>query len=227
MKEKIKVPGELTLLLIIVLNSFGVAIMSKSGFGISSISSVPYVFSQAFPFFSFGTWNYLFQTTLIATLMILARKWNGSYVISFMIGIAFGKMLDVHEAWIEILPNTFGFRILWFFLGFAVISFGICLSNHCMMPIIPTDIFPRDLTELIHQNYKYVKTAFDVCCLTTTLLISFLLLHRLSGVGIGTVICAFTTGKAVSVIENFLMNHVEFYRITGPHTHQAFHLKKT
>ena len=97
-KEKIKIPGELALLMIIVLNSFGVAIMSKSGFGISSISSVPYVFSQAFPFLTFGTWNYLFQTALIAALMILARKWNGSYLISFLVGIAFGKMLDVHEA---------------------------------------------------------------------------------------------------------------------------------
>lgn len=221
MKEKIKIPGEAALLAIIVLNSFGVAIMSKSGFGISSISSVPYVFSQAFPFLSFGTWNYLFQTILVATLMILARKWNGSYVISFLVGIAFGKMLDVHEAWIAFLPSAFPFRILWFLLGFIVIAFGICLSNHCMMPIIPTDIFPRDLSSLIRKQYKYVKTTFDVCCLSATLLISLFLLHRLSGVGIGTVICAFSTGKAVSVVERHLLKHVEFYRITDQ---KHFHL---
>lgn len=214
-KEKIKIPCELALLMIIVLNSFGVAIMSKSGFGISSISSVPYVFSQAFPFLTFGTWNYLFQTALIAALMILARKWNGSYLISFLVGIAFGKMLDVHEAWIAFLPDAFGFRILWFLLGFAVISFGICLSNHCMLPIVPTDLFPRELSGLICKKYKNVKTTFDLCCLTTTLLISLLLLRHISGVGIGTVICAFTTGKAVSVVEKHLLKHVQFYRITG------------
>ncbi len=214
MKEKRKIPGELALLAIILLNSFGVAIMSKSGFGISSISSVPYVFSHAFPFLSFGTWNYLFQTALVSTLMILAGKWNSSYLVSFVVGIAFGKMLDVHEAWMQFLPTALGFRILWFLMGFAVLSFGICLSNHCLMPIVPTDIFPRDLSALIHKKYKYVKTTFDVCCLTTTLLISLLLLHRLSGVGIGTVICAFSTGKSVSVVEKHLMKHVEFYRLT-------------
>lgn len=213
MKYKLRIPGEAALLAVIILNSFGVAMMSRSGFGISSISSVPYVFSQAFPFLTFGTWNYLFQTALILTLMILARQWRSSYLVSFVVGIAFGEMLDIHELWMSSLPDALPFRILWFLAGFGVIAFGICLSNHCLMPIIPTDIFPRDLSALIQKPYKYVKTTFDVCCLTTTLLISLLLLRHLSGIGIGTVLCAFSTGKAVSVVEQHLMKHVEFYRL--------------
>ena len=42
-------PGELALALVLIINSFGVELMTKSGFGISSISSVPYVIHKALP----------------------------------------------------------------------------------------------------------------------------------------------------------------------------------
>ena len=46
--KKIRIPGELALFTAVIINSLGIALMTKSNFGISSISSVPYVFSQAF-----------------------------------------------------------------------------------------------------------------------------------------------------------------------------------
>lgn len=41
--------GELALLLAVVINSFGVVLMLRSGSGISAISSVPYAFSELSP----------------------------------------------------------------------------------------------------------------------------------------------------------------------------------
>ena len=82
------------------------------------------------------------------------------------------------------------------------------------MPIVPTDIFPRDLSELLHKKYHRIKTTFDLTCLTTTVLLfcpgylfSFV-------VGIGTFFCAFMTGRTVSLVQKFIGNHVEFYRLT-------------
>ena len=84
-----------------------------------------------------------------------------------------------------------------------------------MLPIIPTDIFPRDLSGIVKKNYKVIKTAFDLSCLTTTVILSLAILHGFYGIGIGTVFCAFLTGKTVSVIQKFIGSHVEFYRATG------------
>ena len=53
-------PGELALCIVLIINSLGVCLMAKSGFGISTISSVPFVFNKVFPSLSFGTWNYIF-----------------------------------------------------------------------------------------------------------------------------------------------------------------------
>lgn len=52
-QEKYALPlfrGELALALAVVFNSFGVVLMLYSGSGISAISSVPYAFSEVFPF---------------------------------------------------------------------------------------------------------------------------------------------------------------------------------
>ena len=210
--KKIKMPGELALFTAVIINSFGIALMTKSNFGISSISSVPYVFSKAFSILSFGTWNYTFQTILIISLMILSKKINLSYIFSFFMGIAFGKMIDVHELWVYLLPDSLTWHIIYFIMSFFILAFGICLSNNSMLPIIPTDTFPRDLSAILKKQYKYIKTTFDICCLTTTIVISIFILHKAVGVGVGTVICALTTGKVVSLIQSFLDKHVEFYR---------------
>ena len=59
--------------------------MAKSGFGISTISSVPFVFNKVFPALSFGTWNYIFQTMLVLTLMILKKAFCFEYIFSFVV----------------------------------------------------------------------------------------------------------------------------------------------
>ena len=147
-------------------------------------SIVPLIFSTAFPIFSFGTWNYIFQTLLVITLMVLKRSFCPGYLFSFVVGIGFGKMIDVHNAWVT------------------------------MLPIVPTDIFPRDLSELLHKKYHRIKTTFDLTCLITTILLSLLILHHLYGIGIGTFFCAFMTGRTVALVQKFIGNHVEFYRLT-------------
>ena len=213
--KKFHLSGEVALLIVLLINSLGVDLMSKSGFGISTISSVPLIFSTAFPIFSFGTWNYLFQTLLVITLMVLKRSFCPGYLFSFVVGIGFGKMIDVHNAWLLALPNTLPLNIVYFFAGFVLMCIGICLANNCMLPIIPTDIFPRDLSEILKKNYKTVKTSFDLCCLSTTVILSLSILHRFYGIGIGTIFCAFLTGKSVSIVQHFISQHVEFYRLTG------------
>ena len=65
------------------------------------------------------------------------------------------------------------------------------------------------------KNYKTIKTSFDLCCLATTVILSLTILHRFYGIGIGTIFCAFLTGKTVSAIQRFIGSHVEFYRLIG------------
>ena len=196
--------GELALLLAVLTNSFGVVLMLYSGAGISAISSVPYAFSLAFPALTLGTWTYLFQGTLILSLMILRKQFVLQYLFSFVVGFVFAQLLDLHELWIDTLPDALALRILYFIISYLIICFGIALSNRCGLPIIPTDLFPRELARITGVAYPKIKISFDVICLLVTAGMTGIFLGQLKGLGIGTVLAAFTMGKAVGIIGNGL-----------------------
>ena len=211
--SKLTIRGELTLILVVIINSLGVVLMLHSGSGISAISSVPYAFSEVFPKLTLGTWTYIFQSLLILTLMVLRKKFIPEYLFSFVIGFFFGKMVDIHQAWVSQLPYTIPLRVLYFVLSYLIICFGIALSNRCKMPIIPTDLFPRELADILIREYSKFKVPFDVICLFITGFMTFLCLGRIMGLGVGTVLAAFTMGKVIGMIGKEMDKKVQFVSI--------------
>ena len=210
-QENNKLPvlrGELALLVVVLINSLGVVLMLYSGSGISAISSVPYAFSEVFNKISLGTWTYIFQGLLVLSLMIMRKKFVAPYLFSFVVGFAFSEMLDVHEMWIGVLPTAIGYRVLYFIISYLLLCIGIALSNRCGLPIIPTDLFPRELSEIISAKYSKVKISFDVICLATTAAMTGFILGHIYGLGIGTVLAAFTMGKGIAIVGNVMDKHI-------------------
>ena len=218
--SKLTIRGELTLILVVIINSLGVVLMLHSGSGISAISSVPYAFSEVFPKLTLGTWTYIFQGLLVLSLMIMRKKFVAPYLFSFLVGFAFSELLDVNEAWINILPKTIPLRVLYFVISYLLICIGIALSNRCGLPIIPTDLFPRELSEIIKVKYSKVKVSFDVICVTITACMTGLILGHISGLGIGTVLAAFTMGKVIGLIGDQMDKHFWFVNF-AQHRSQA------
>ena len=202
--------GELALALAVVFNSFGVVLMLYSGSGISAISSVPYAFSEVFPFLTLGTWTYLFQAVLILTLMVLRRRFVVSYLFSFVVGFVFSELLDLHELWINVLPVNLGWRGLYFVVSYLLLCFGIAPSNRCQLPIPPPHPFPPALAQITKIIYPKVKISFDAICLLVTAGMTLLFLGHLQGIGIGTVLAALTMGKVIGIMGNWLDRHFVF-----------------
>lgn len=211
MEEKRKVlRGEVALVIAVIINSLGVLLMLQSGSGISAISSVPYAFQQVFPRLTLGTWTYIFQGLLVLSLMIMRKKFVPSYLFSFVVGFAFGEMMDVHELWITRLPLNIPLRILYFVLSYLIICIGIALSNRCKLPIIPTDLFPREVADITKVPYARIKIGFDVICLLVTAGMTYFCLGRIMGLGIGTIVAAFTMGKGIAIVGKWMDKEVTF-----------------
>nr|WP_308648256.1 DUF6198 family protein [uncultured Agathobacter sp.] len=211
--KKVVLRGEAALAVAIFINSMGVLLMLQSGSGISAISSVPYAFSEVLPVLTLGTWTYIFQGLLVITLMVLKRKFVPSYLFSFVAGFLFGELMDIHELWITKLPMSIPLRIFYFVLSYIILCIGIALSNRCRLPIIPTDLFPRDLSEIIKKPYSRVKITFDVTCLLVTACLTFFALGKISGLGIGTVAAAFTMGKGVAIAGKLIDKKMTFVSV--------------
>lgn len=202
--------GELALVIAVIINSFGVILMLYSGAGISAISSVPYAFSVTLPVFSLGTWTYLFQALLVLSLMVLRKKFVPSYLFSFVVGFVFSELLDLNELWIGILPDQLAWCVVYFIISYLLICVGIALSNRCGLPIIPTDLFPRELSAITGISYPKVKISFDAICLVVTAALTFFQLGHIQGLGIGTVLAALTMGKVIGLVGTWMDRHFVF-----------------
>ena len=80
----------------------------------------------------------------------------------------------------------------------------------CGLPIIPTDLFPRELADITGVSYPKIKIGFDVTCLAVTAGLTFFCLGHLEGLGIGTVLAAFTMGKGVGICGNWMDKRFQF-----------------
>lgn len=214
--EKTVMRGELALLMVVVLNSLGVLLMLHSGSGISAISSVPYAFRKVMPWLTLGTWTYIFQGLLVCTLMLMRKKFVPTYLFSFVVGFVFGELMDLHELWITRLPVNLPLRVLYFVLSYLILCFGIALSNRCKLPIVPTDLFPREVSDITKVPYSRIKIGFDVTCLMVTALLTFFGLGRIEGLGIGTVAAVFTMGKGIVLMGKLLDKKFAFVSVLSP-----------
>ena len=208
--KKTMVRGELVLPVIIVMNSFGVVLMLYSGTGISAISSMTYALSEVLPVFSLGTWTYIFQSALVLSLMILRKRFVLQYLLSFGVGFAFGLMMDVHKEWMQVLPLAAPFRVFYFAASYLIICMGVALSNRCKMPIIPTDLFPKELSDITGTAFSRIKVSFDLICVVITAVLTLVCLGGISGLGIGTLLSALTMGKVIGRMDGWMDRHVEF-----------------
>ena len=110
-----------------------------------------------------------------------------------------------------------------------ILCIGIALSNRCKLPIIPTDLFPRDLAEIIQKPYARVKITFAVTCLLVTACLTYFALGRILGLGIGTVAAAFTMGKGVAIAGSFIdkkMTFISFLHKASDNDKNTFHLPR-
>lgn len=137
---------------------------------------------------SFGVVLMLYSGALILSLMIMRKKFVTSYLFSFAVGFVFSELLDVHELWINVLPSSLAWRIVYFIISYVLICIGIALSNRCQLPIVPTDLFPRELADIKKIAYPKIKIGFDVTCLAVTAGLTFFCLVRIDGLGIGTIL---------------------------------------
>lgn len=151
-------------------------------------------------------------------LFFMRRKFVVPYLFSFVVEVVFGLCIDFHEIWIQTLPRSLPFNILYFCLSYLVISFGIALSNRFKMPIIPTDLFPRELSAITRIPYSKIKIPFDVICLIITGAMTLLFLGHIDGLDMGTVLAAFTMGKAIALLGNWLDKNFIFVSALEPNT---------
>lgn len=201
---------ELALLGGLLINSLSVDLMVKSAFGISTLSSVPLVLSTVIPGISFGMMNFIVQASLILLLILVTRQPKITYLGSFIISFLFGVLVDFFTPIVGMLPDLLVLRILYFIIGITCMSFGAALFMKCKLPVLPFDLFVRDLASYYGYKIKSVRTVMDIIAISISAGASYFVLRKIIGIGIGTVFCAVFFGSMIHVCAEWLSKNFEF-----------------
>jgi len=209
MDGKINVPGEIALLAGIALTSLGVILMVKADFGISTVMSLPFSLSCMFTEISFGSWNLIYQASLLVLLVVITRRFKIGYVVSVLLAAGFGLTLDLFRSVMGDLPGDLPFRFLYLVASYPIICLAISLMIGSKVPLMVADAFIYDLTTHFQVTYRRMKTMFDVSCVAISVGATLAALGYIAGVGLGTVVMALLTGAGVHAMNGVLRRTVE------------------
>lgn len=215
MKQK-KFSSELALLIAVVYNSLNLTLLVKGDFGISTLSSVPLVFSRVFTNLTLGTWTIIIQTITIFIMILIVRKIKLGYLLSFFVAVIFGVFVDMWTVIIAPLPTTLVFRIIYFILGFVGTGVGAAFFILCRLPIQPFDLFVREVTAALNTPLKRTRQVYDLVSITISISVSLIFLGRLEGIGIGTVCGVLFTGIIMHEMSEFLKARYYFKPVSKP-----------
>lgn len=204
MKDKKSISSEILFVLAMIINSFMLVLMVKSNLGISTLSSVPLVLYKILPNFTLGTWTIIMQVSYIIVLILFTRKFKYGYLISFIVSVPFGLLVDLFTKMTLNWPLNFFFQLMYFGMGLIGMAFGAALFVLCKLPILPFDLVVREVAEFQNISVKKAKMFIDIISVFMSVSLSLLYLKRIEGVGLGTILSVFLMGRIMQIYINYI-----------------------
>ena len=197
---KTYLPRYLWFLAGVLINSFGVALITRAALGTSPISSLPYVLSFRFPV-TLGQFTFAMNLFFIlGQVLLLRRDFQPIQLLQVAVNAVFSAFIDVSMgllSWLEI--SSLPMAVLVLVLGCAVLAFGISVEVAPRVLMVPGEGIVQAIAAVTGRQFGNVKTAFDATLVSTALLLSLLFFHRLQGLGIGTIFSALAVGRFVDL----------------------------
>ena len=221
-KKKLKIPGELAYFAAIILLSFAVAMLTSANFGISMIVAPAYLLSMKTGFLSFGQAEYVIQAGVFIVLCIALRKFKLVYLSSFVTCLIYGAVLDL---W-RLLPcfdpavtppgsMDLWLRIVMFVAGVMLTAFSIALFFKTYLYPQVYDFFAKAVSSKYGIKISVFKTAFDLTCLTASVIMTYCFFGKLVGVNWGTLVMAIVNGTLIGFFSSALDKICDFTPIFG------------
>ena len=203
---KTYLPRYLWFLAGVLINSFGVALITRAALGTSPISSLPYVLSFRFPVtlgqFTFAM-NLFFS---LGQVLLLRRDFQPIQLLQVAVNAVFSAFIDVSMgllSWLEI--SSLPMAVLVLALGCAVLAFGISVEVAPRVLMVPGEGIVQAIAAVTGWRFGNVKVGFDAALVATALVLSLLFFHRLQGLGAGTILSALAVGRFVNLYNRRLL----------------------
>lgn len=189
----------------VILNSFGIALITKAALGTSPISSLPYVLSFEFPI-TLGGFTFIMNTLFVlGQILLLRHNFQWIQLLQMGVNLVFSSCIDISMnlmSWFE--PTIWWEQLLSLLLGCTVLALGISIEVAPKVLVVPGEGIVKAISTVSHKRFGSVKIAFDVTLVAIAVSLSFLFFSQLKGLGVGTIVSALLVGKIVNLFNRHL-----------------------
>ena len=182
----------------LVVMGLGVVLIKRAELGIAPITSIPASVSNILPRFTLGNTTIFLHVLCVIGQIILLRRVTLKSLLTLLVGIPFGYIIDGLMLLID--PGTPGLaaRIVLLVLGLPISGLGVMLivGADLMLPA------PDGLTHVISQVYDKklgnVKIVSDCVYIAISVALDLIFTGRIYAVGVGTVMSMLFVGRFVN-----------------------------
>ena len=193
----------------IFLLCLGVSLNTKTGLGVSPVAAVPIAVTNGSPV-SYSAALFWYYSACVGIQFLLKgknREWKDllQLPLSGVFSILQGWMVEV----IHLQPHSFwqSLAVLPFAVCFT--GFGIALIVHMELVPNPADGVPFVLSKVLKKEMGFTKNLVDGGCVVLALALDLLLSHRITSLGLGTIVAMIFNGRAIAVFDRFFKNQVK------------------
>lgn len=185
----------------LLINSFGVAFITKAALGTSPISSIPYVLDLEFwPTFGETTFA-LNMVYIIAQIALLRRDFRPVQFLQIVANLIFSAFIDVSMGllwWLS--PQGVPAEALSLAIGCCILAFGIAVEVAPNVIVVPGEGIVRAIATKLGAPFGTCKLCFDTTLVVIACGLSMLFFGFLNGLGLGTIISALVVGPICNLI---------------------------
>ena len=209
----------------LLLLAMGLTLNTKAGLGVSPIISVSYSISLIWEL-NFGDVTFGMYGVFVALQMLLhanaakrerrsarAQLWKDA--LQLPLSVVFTRFLNLFGA---LLPDlaadgaaaSLPVQIAALLLALSLTGIGAAMSLGMRLVPNPGDGIVQAAADALKKNVGLMKNCVDAGCIVLSLGISALFAGGLTGVGIGTVLAVFLTGRVIAVF-----NGLFYWKLAG------------
>lgn len=186
----------------VLINGYGIALITRAALGTSSITSLFYVLSMFTPL-TLGQWtiagnlSFMLLEALLLTRAEI-REDLRAYLLQIPITLCFGITIDASMdslSWFA--PAGYLGHMAGLLAGCFILALGIALEVKASVALVAGEYMVHTIARRLRSDFGYTKLAFDCTLLASACVTSLCVFGGIRGVREGTLISALIVGPIV------------------------------
>ena len=185
-----------------ILLAIGLTLTAQTHLGTSPLTSVAYVLAE-YTHNTFSNMTLLMFTLFVLAQIALAGKSTARKTVELLLQIplslVFTRVMGAVHRFVDLSGCTLPVRLLCLFLAILLTGVGAAMTLQARLIPNPGDGIVQALSIFLNKPIGQCKNVFDVINVIFAAVLSYGLLGRLVGVGIGSVLCMLGVGRVIAL----------------------------